>query len=998
MRTMSPIGSLIWDFIEGVLKAFTTEFERSKLVGEINKVQSNLDNSVTKLTSLKEAETKIKGSIDKQNKLFEDTMKSCTIKEKESRKFQEILEHEQNYVETSSFFLNNCEKQIEEYQIDEMAALQEAIVQETVGTYLGAFDNRQRNQLLESVKTVLEDLSSEGIQNSNFLSNFDLLAIDADLTDNMSNLTSKRVLFCIDPNDLVALSLEREGESSKKSIKIYDEADIETIQEYLKDEDCSCVLVEDAYFENKIIMNKLLDNYLDDICLSAEQNDKFIFIITKVGEFRLPHKAYSKLYFINLKLSYSEVIRLMMSQFNKHIQKEEDERLTELLNIQEELDDEISDLEEVVVKSVLKRTGTVVDETDLLNNLQELEVKTNKMAETKKEIKSILHAINFEKSFLTKSATPVIVSLYLLSRMGLCTEPSFHNFCEATKELYDDIETDEDLMFNIYTRFSFQIKEELRTLMAALMSLVYQVMQNEIYEDCIGKFLNLSRDISEDGTSSETFEDKPDWLPSEKWSLMRKYEMDHVFLENVEYWKNWKSDSKDKMDQPPYNVLLVSMILNHKMFHSHMVRYIENVIGFKYLKSETIIVADVHSFSSPNDPIVFLLGSSVEEPSSDLTKLADLQGIASSKVKYLALSETNISLAMDLLETAFIRGQWLIFQNVDLVPYFLPILDKKIQEKDPDDVHEDFRVWMTWTDCQLPTFSLLQRAVILSCEQCRDIRYHNSNFLYNIPLKIVRQQEFYQSILFFTLCYLQKVFACRQKFSALSWTEYPELPNCLMQSAYQFLSHYFNITEKSIRNIQYKQLLVWCKESLYFNHMTNSVDREVISTYLDEYIGKFLFEQQNPFKSRFLTRDALEEVITEKIEDLKNLPGITSNVVMLSFAADGLYERLTSARTFNHISKYFASETHLTGLTDLLSRLSKSLGKSLEYEEFSLGRLLVRWEVVKFEIDHVKRVSEEILEEIQRLNQCLLQGQWPASSTRDIINQMMRGQTPSQWR
>ena len=108
---------------------------------------------------------------------------------------------------------------------------------------------------------------------------------------------------------------------------------------------------------------------------------------------------------------------------------------------------------------------------------------------------------------------------------------------------------------------------------------------------------------------------------------------------------------------------------------------------------------------------------------------------------------------------------------MDLVPNFLPKLDKRIQEKDPEDVHEDFRVWMTWTQGRLPTFSLLQRAIVLSCEPCRDIRYHNSNFLYNIPLKVailnfscvfyfpqtVKQQEFLQSILFLTLGYLQKV-------------------------------------------------------------------------------------------------------------------------------------------------------------------------------------------------------------------------------------------------
>ena len=93
----------------------------------------------------------------------------------------------------------------------------------------------------------------------------------------------------------------------------------------------------------------------------------------------------------------------------------------------------------------------------------------------------------------------------------------------------------------------------------------------------------------------------------------------------------------------------------------------------------------------PYNPIVFLLESSIEDPCNDLTKLADLQGIASSKVKYLSLSGDNIPLAMALLETAFIRGQWLIFQNVDLVPFFLPILEKQINSKDKDDVHGDFR-------------------------------------------------------------------------------------------------------------------------------------------------------------------------------------------------------------------------------------------------------------------------------------------------------------------
>ena len=60
--------------------------------------------------------------------------------------------------------------------------------------------------------------------------------------------------------------------------------------------------------------------------------------------------------------------------------------------------------------------------------------------------------------------------------------------------------------------------------------------------------------------------------------------------------------------------------------------------------------------------------SNAEDPTSHLKKLADVQGIASTKVKYLALGAENGRMALDLLDTAFVRGQWLIFQNLQLVP------------------------------------------------------------------------------------------------------------------------------------------------------------------------------------------------------------------------------------------------------------------------------------------------------------------------------------------
>jgi hypothetical protein len=83
---------------------------------------------------------------------------------------------------------------------------------------------------------------------------------------------------------------------------------------------------------------------------------------------------------------------------------------------------------------------------------------------------------------------------------------------------------------------------------------------------------------------------------------------------------------------------ILSVLLIPEHFNTHMINFVEKTITKKYFDSRPMYISSVHEFSSPYNPIVFHLTASVEEPSSDLTKLADLQGIASSKVKFLALS------------------------------------------------------------------------------------------------------------------------------------------------------------------------------------------------------------------------------------------------------------------------------------------------------------------------------------------------------------------------
>ena len=127
------------------------------------------------------------------------------------------------------------------------------------------------------------------------------------------------------------------------------------------------------------------------------------------------------------------------------------------------------------------------------------------------------------------------------------------------------------------------------------------------------------------------------------------------------------------------------------------------------------------------------------DPTFHLKKLADVQGIASTKVKYFALGAGNGGVACSLLDTAFVRGQWLIFQNLQLVPNIIVALQRRIDEA--KDIHEDFRLWFTWEHTSLPQLQLLQRSIVIHCQPIRAIRYHTNTFVYSINESVFEESS-----------------------------------------------------------------------------------------------------------------------------------------------------------------------------------------------------------------------------------------------------------------
>ena len=63
------------------------------------------------------------------------------------------------------------------------------------------------------------------------------------------------------------------------------------------------------------------------------------------------------------------------------------------------------------------------------------------------------------------------------------------------------------------------------------------------------------------------------------------------------------------------------------------------------------------------------------------------------KLKYMALGQGMGPKAVELIETAAVRGLWVMLQNCHLLPRWLKTLEKILERLQKP--HKDFRLWLT---------------------------------------------------------------------------------------------------------------------------------------------------------------------------------------------------------------------------------------------------------------------------------------------------------------
>ncbi|CAG2059803.1 unnamed protein product, partial [Timema podura] len=221
--------------------------------------------------------------------------------------------------------------------------------------------------------------------------------------------------------------------------------------------------------------------------------------------------------------------------------------------------------------------------------------------------------------------------------------------------------------------------------------------------------------------------------------------------------------------------------------------------------------------------------------------------IGSCQIGLTDIPEYIIQIALTLLETAIARGQWLMLQNCHLLVTFLRTLEKELDEMAKP--HPDFRLWLT-TD-PTPTFpiGILQRSLKVVTEPPNGLKLNLHSTYFKLRSQSLDNCDHpaFRSLVY-VLAFFHAVVQERRKYDKIGWNISYDFNESDFNVCIEILDTYLSkALEARDPRIPWGSLKYLIGEVMYGGRVIDDFDRRIVRTYMDEYMGDFLFDAFQPF-------------------------------------------------------------------------------------------------------------------------------------------------------
>ncbi|GLE04239.1 hypothetical protein PINS_up013150 [Pythium insidiosum] len=915
MKSISRAGAGLLVWVVAIVKYHEVAKNVEPLRQKVKQMEKEQAIKEQELEDLKATLERLKNELDSLSKQFHEANTELQGLKSQADQMQKRLFAASKLLAGLGSERNRWTKDVESLNLQGERLTGDCLLTASFLSYAGAFSFDYRSDLI--YKDFYEDIARRNLPVTSPFRLENSLTTDATIQKWVSEglpadehsvqngiLTTKASRFplCIDPQQQAVNWIKKREEKNNLTIKTLSDSD------FMKHLELAIQFGNPFLFES---VDEELDPILDPVLEKAtfmEGSQRFIKLGDKNVEwdpnFRLyftsklanPHyspEVMGKTMIVNYSVTQHGLANQLLNVVVAHERPDLEDQYRDLVTEMSENTQMIVELEDTLLRELSNSTGNILDNEELIATLDETKNKATEIG-TKLELSS------FTKDEITKARavyTPVAMrgSILYFAMSALSTimkmyEISLSSFLTVFHASLDNAKRDvvlEKRLKHMITSITEMMYDYTCTGIFERHKLMFSFQMTCMILSTAGDLNRAELDFFLKGDTSldAAAQPKPEsltWMSGAGWKdLLCLSRLNDTFGEllrdfqsNMNTWKSWYDLEAPEMGALPGGYtdkltnmqrLLVFRCFRQDRVYNAMKLFVMGAMGEKYVQPPVLDYSRIYSQSAPTSPIVCILSPGAD-PQSDIQSLGEELGFTGHKFRFLALGQGQGPLAEQMLEAGYTRGHWVLLQNCHLLASWLRTLEKMLLAMHKP--HKDFRLWLTTEPTDRFPLGILQRSLKVVTEPPDGLKQNMRSLYSKLDQTVLDEcpHPAFRSLVY-VLCFLHAVVLERRKYGKIGWNV-----------SYDFNESDFNISRKLLSLYLYKafedgdEQLPWGSlkyligDAMYGGRVSDDYDRRILTTYLSEYMGDFLFDDFQPF---YFSRSGFDYSLPSKPGDLE---------------------------------------------------------------------------------------------------------------------------------
>ncbi|XP_031164939.2 dynein heavy chain 10, axonemal [Sander lucioperca] len=889
MQAISKAGSGLLKYVEAIMGYCEVAREIKPKREKVARLEKNFFQSKRELERIQSELSDIQKELHALGEKYQAAMTEKQLLQEEAELMERRLIAADKLISGLSSENERWTQDLEELKQRRVRLLGDCLVSAAFLSYVGAFSWDFRNEMVYQVW--VKDVHERGIPLSQPYKVETLLTDEVEISrwgseglppDELSVqngiLTSRgsRFPMCIDPQQQALNWIKKKEENNNLKISSFNDPD------FLKQLEMAIKYGFPFLFQDvDEYIDPVIDNVLEKNVKGAEGRqvlmlgDKEVdydpnfklYLNTKLGNPKFSPSVFGKAMVINYTVTLKGLEDQLLSVIMGFEKKELEEQREHLIQETSNNKNLLKNLGDSLLRELATSAGNMLDNTELVHTLEETKSKASEVFEKLKLAEKTSLDIDKLRDGYRPAAKRGAILFFVLTEMALVN--SMYQYSLAS---YLDV-------FDFSLRKSLPDSVLLQRLKNIMNTLTYSVYNY----GCTGLFerhkllfsfnLTIKIEQAEGRSPQEELEffikgnlslekstrKKPcDWLADQGWEdivkLAELFPEQFVSLpddveKNPTDWKSWYD--LDGPEQAPFpmkygeNLSAFQKLLLLRCFRVDRVYravtdYVTVTMGEKYVQPPVINFDAIYEQSTPSSPIVFIL-SPGSDPATDLMKLAERSGFEGNKFKFLAMGQGQEKVALQLLDMAVSRGQWLMLQNCHLLVKWLKDLEKSLERITKP--NPNFRLWVTTNPIQDFPIGILQKSLKVVTEPPNGLKLNMRATYSKISHETLTAcpHPAFRSLVY-VLTFFHAVVQERRKYGKIGWNVPYDFNESDFFVCMEILNTYLTKAHnQGDSNIPWGSLKYLVGEVMYGGRCIDSFDRRILTVYMDEYLGDFLF-------------------------------------------------------------------------------------------------------------------------------------------------------------